>query len=130
MSKYSEKFKRGEYEELWDSCCGFIDLKLESFMNIQRRLLLEQLDLLKKCQLGKAIFKGSNPRSVEEFREMIPLTNYDDYAPYLLKRRMDVLPRKPILWQYTSGKAGEYSFRWAPIITSPTAWLMPLCCLM
>jgi len=115
MSKYSEKFKKGEYEELWDSCCGFIDLKLEGFMNIQRRLLLEQLELLRKCELGKVIFKGSNPRTLEEFREMVPLTNYDNYAPYLLKRRMDVLPRKPILWQYTSGKACEYSFRWAPI---------------
>ena len=28
---------------------------------------------------------------------------------------MDVLPRKPILWQYTSGKSGEYSHRWAPV---------------
>ncbi len=115
MSKYSDLFKKGEYEELWDSCCGFIDLSLESFMKIQHRLLLEQLELLKKCELGNIVFKGSNPRTVEEFREMVPLTNYDDYAPYLLKRRMDILPRKPILWQYTSGKAGEYSFRWAPI---------------
>jgi hypothetical protein len=28
---------------------------------------------------------------------------------------MDVLPRKPMLWQYTSGKTGEYNFRWVPV---------------
>jgi hypothetical protein len=28
---------------------------------------------------------------------------------------MDVLPKKPILWQYTSGKYGEYAHRWAPV---------------
>ncbi len=115
MSKLAELFKQGKYDELWQKCCGFIDLGLEDFMRIQRRLLLEQLELLKKCQLGRHLTNGASPSSVEELREEVPLTTYADYAPYLLKRRMDVLPRKPILWQYTSGKSGEYSHRWAPV---------------
>ncbi|MBI4188489.1 MAG: GH3 auxin-responsive promoter family protein, partial [Chloroflexi bacterium] len=52
---------------------------------------------------------------LEEFRAQVPLTTYDDYAPYLLKQREDVLPMKPALWQYTSGKSGEYPFRWVPV---------------
>jgi hypothetical protein len=28
---------------------------------------------------------------------------------------MDVLPQKPILWQYTSGKSDEYPYRWVPV---------------
>jgi len=58
---------------------------------------------------------GANPSNPEEFRKYIPLTTYDDYAPYLLNKREDVLPDKPALWQYTSGKSGEYPFRWAPV---------------
>ncbi|AKG53064.1 GH3-like protein [Dehalogenimonas sp. WBC-2] len=115
MSQLSDLFARGNYDEMWDRCCGFIDLSLSEFMGIQKRLLMEQIDMLKNCQLGKGILKGANPTTVEEFRRMVPLTSYEDYAPYLLKRRWEVLPRKPIMWQYTSGKSAEYSFRWAPV---------------
>jgi len=115
MSNLAELFKEGNYDELWRRCCGFIDLSLEGFMRIQQRLLLEQLELLKRCELGRHIMNRANPYTVEEFRQQVPLTTYADYAPYLLKRRMDVLPRKPVLWQYTSGKSGEYPHRWAPV---------------
>ena len=115
MTKLAELFKQGNYDELWDRCCGFIDLKLPDFMKIQGRLLFEQLDMLKNCEMGRDLLKGAAPTNLREFRDQVPLTSYSDYAPYLLKRRMDVLPRKPVLWQYTSGKSGEYSYRWAPV---------------
>ncbi|MFC1932524.1 GH3 auxin-responsive promoter family protein [Chloroflexota bacterium] len=111
----SELFRQGKTEEVWQLCCGFIDLSLDDFMSIQWRLLSEQLELLKKCELGRRIMNGAAPRKLEEFREQIPLTTYDDYAPYFLERRGVGLPDKPTLWQYTSGKSGEYPFRWAPI---------------
>jgi len=110
-----ELIKQGKTEEVWQRCCGFIDLSLEDFMRIQQRLLSEQLELLKRCELGRYIMNGANPHNLEEFRELIPLTTYDDYAPYLLEQREDALPKKPALWQYTSGKSGEYLFRWAPV---------------
>ena len=110
-----ELIKQGKNEEVWQRCCGFIDLSLEDFMRIQQRLLSEQLELLKRCELGRYIMNGANPHNLEEFRELIPLTTYDDYAPYLLEQREDALPKKPALWQYTSGKSGEYLFRWAPV---------------
>jgi hypothetical protein len=115
MTTEAELFKQGRHEELWQRCCGFIDLSLGDFMNVQQRLLLEQLELLKRCELGHYIMNGAKPNTVLEFREQVPITTYADYAPYLLKRKMDVLPKKPILWQYTSGKYGEYPFRWAPV---------------
>ena len=107
--------RQGSIEEVWQRCCGFIDLSLKDFMEIQRRLLSEQLDFLEGCELGRYIMNGVTPSNMEEFRESVPLTTYDDYAPYLLERREDVLPEKPALWQYTSGKSGEYPFRWAPV---------------
>jgi hypothetical protein len=126
MATLAELFRNGNYEELWQRCCGFIDLSLPEFMNIQSRLLKEQLNLLKKCELGRDILKGANPENLAEFRDMVPLTTYADYAPYLLKRRMDVLPRKPILWQYTSGKYGEYTHRWAPVTSRQLEEIEPL----
>lgn len=117
MATLSELLKQSKHEELWQRCCGFIDLSLQDFMGIQQRLLLEQLELLKKCELGRYIMNGANPYTVEEYRERVPLTTYGDYAPYLLEKKDDVLPMKPALWQYTSGKSGEYPFRWAPVTT-------------
>ncbi len=126
MSTASELLREGKTEEVWQRCCGFIDLSLEDFMRIQRRLLSEQLELLKGCELGRYIMNGGSPRDVEELREQVPLTTYDDYAPYLLAKREDVLPEKPALWQYTSGKSGEYPFRWAPVTDEQLNEIKPL----
>jgi len=48
MATLSEIFQQGSNKELWQKCCGFIDLSMQEFMNIQERLLKEQLVLLKK----------------------------------------------------------------------------------
>ena len=126
MDTLSELVRDGRNKELWQKCCGFIDLTLPEFMTIQERLLKEQLSLLKKCELGRSILGTANPESLADFREKVPLTTYENYAPYLLKRRMDVLPRKPIMWQYTSGKYGEYEHRWAPVTSRQLEEIQPL----
>ncbi|HXY74850.1 MAG TPA: GH3 auxin-responsive promoter family protein [Dehalococcoidales bacterium] len=126
MMALRDLFQFGNHEELWQRCCGFIDLKLSEFMTIQERLLKEQLVLLKKCELGRSILGTANPETINEFRDQVPLTTYENYAPYLTKRRMDVLPRKPILWQYTSGKYGEYQHRWAPVTARQLEEIEPL----
>ena len=115
MSKEAELIVQGKNEELWRKCCGFIDLNVEEVMKIQRRLLLEQIELLKKCKLGRSIMRGTNPRTVEEFREQVPLTSYADYEPFLLTKNERALPGKPSFWQHTSGRSGEYPFKWVPV---------------
>lgn len=115
MEVAAELLKQGKTKELWERCCGFIDLNMEQFMTIQHQLLLEQLELLNNCELGKAVMRGAQPSSVEEFRQQVPITTYSDYAPYLLEQREDVLPEKPILWQRTSGRSGEYPCKWSPV---------------
>lgn len=126
MSKLAELFKQGNYDELWQRSCGFIDLSPTDFMLIQKRLLVEQLELMKNCELGRTIMKGARPRNLEEFRAQVPLTTYNDYAPCLLQQREDTLPRKPVLWQYTSGKSGAYSFRWVPVCAEQLEAIEPL----
>jgi hypothetical protein len=109
-----ELWHQGRHEELWQMCCGFIDLNLEQFMAIQKRLLLEQLKLLKNCELGKKLMRGAMPETVDEFRELVPLTTYADYCPELIEYREDVLPTKPLLWQHSAGRSSEYGFKLTP----------------
>jgi len=99
---------------MWQMCCGFLDLSLEQFMGIQKRLLLEQIGLLKNCEMGRKIFRGAMPETVEEFRQLVPLTTYIDYCPELADKRENVLPATPGRWVRTSGKSGEYSAKWVP----------------
>jgi len=126
MTIQAELFKQGKYEELWQRCCGFVDLSLDDFMRIQRRLLLEQIGLLKECKLGRSVMRGAMPRTAEEFREQVPLTTYADYESYLLTKDESALPEKPMLWQYTSGRSGEYPFRWAPVTPRQFREIEPL----
>jgi hypothetical protein len=114
MSKIRELIRQGRKDELWQMCCGFLDLSLEQFMPIQKRLLLEQIELLKNCELGRKIMRGAMPETVEEFREQVPLTNYIDYCPEILEKREDLLPGKVGRWVRTSGRSGEYSTKWVP----------------
>jgi hypothetical protein len=115
MTKPIDLLRQGRKEELWQMCCGFIDLTLEQFMAIQRRLLLEQIELLKNCELGRKVMRGAMPTSVEEFREQVPLTTYDDYLPELVEGREDILPMKPAMWVHTIGRAGEYNVKCVPL---------------
>jgi len=113
MTTAAELLREGRADEIWRKYCGFIDLSLEEFMDIQKRLLMEQIDLLSKCELGRRLLGGKVPASVEEFRQTVPLTTYEDYVPYLTEKREDILPRKPVWWLHTSGRAGE-GFKWVP----------------
>ncbi len=107
--------REGKTQEIWDMGCGFLDLDIQDFMALQHRMLEEQLDLLKRCELGRRVMRGAEPRNLEEFQQCVPLTTYEDYAPYLLEQREDVLPEPPVLWQRTSGRSGEYRFKWVPV---------------
>ena len=115
MSTAMELWRQRKVNEIWQKYCGFIELGVDEFMEIQNHLLLEQLTLLKDCELGRNLLWGTKPSSVEEFRQKTPLTTYRDYAPFLLERREDALPEKPLFWQRTSGRSGEYSCKWVPI---------------
>jgi hypothetical protein len=113
MTSTNELLRQGRTDEIWQRYCSFLDLSLEEFMEIQRRLLMEQIDLLARCELGQKIMHNMVPQSVEEFREMVPLTTYEAYTPYLLDKREDVLPVKPFMWAHTGGTTGRW--KWAPL---------------
>ncbi len=115
MTKPIELLRQGRKEELWEMCCGFLDLSLEQFMAIQKRLLLEEIELLKNSELGRRVMGGAMPNTIEEFRGKVPFTTYTDYCPELIERRENVLPAKIARWVRTSGTSGQSYIKWVPL---------------
>lgn len=110
----TELLKQRRRDEIWRKYCGYLDLTLDEFMEIQKDLLREQLQLLSRCELGRKFLGETAPASVEAFREKVPLTTYEDYLPYLAEKQEAVLPKKPHVWARTSGRSGEYTVKWVP----------------
>jgi hypothetical protein len=124
MIEKDELFKTGDQERIWQKYCGFFDLSLQSFMEIQEQLLMEQIELVCDSPLGKK-FMPKKPKDVSEFRKLVPLTTYDDYAPYLNDKNEDSLATKPYLWSHTSGRGGM--FKWVPFTERGTENFIKLC---
>ncbi len=113
-----EKLQRKMYKEIWQEYCGFLDLSMEEYMEIQNRLMMEQIHLYAGCRLGQRFFGGEAPRSVEEYRRKVPLTRYEDYADVLLKRDESALPAKSVIWIETTWEGGRNPIKLAPYTQS------------
>lgn len=114
MKNLREMLREEDYEGVWESYLGFLDLSINEFMDIQERLLLEQINLLSKSKLGKDIIGRKIPKTMDEFRSMVPLTTYEDYADTLLNMREEDLPSKPQHWVQTTWKGGKQPIKLAP----------------
>src|SRR5665811_1612640 len=90
-------------DRIWKKYCGFLDISIEQFMAIQEALLLNQFTNLANCHLSQKIIGKKMPCSVEEFRNKVPLTTYDDYLPELNAGNEKALPEFPQYWAQTSG---------------------------
>ncbi|MCI7262704.1 MAG: GH3 auxin-responsive promoter family protein [Clostridiaceae bacterium] len=111
---FEDKLRDGEYDRIWQEYCGFLDLDMDEYMSIQKRLLEEQMQLWCESPLGQKILKGKHPRTLEEFRRMVPLTTYEDYADVLLLKKEEMLPDQPIIWIQTTWEGGKHPIKVAP----------------
>jgi hypothetical protein len=114
MKTLRDMLRDEDYEKIWKAYLGFLDLSIEEFMDIQNRLLLEQINLLNQSVLGKRLFGHRSIKTIDEFRRYVPLTTYDDYAETLLNKREDELPSKPLHWVQTTWKGGANPIKLAP----------------
>jgi hypothetical protein len=111
--KTSDLIRNGELERAWERHCGFLDLTTDDFMQIQWRLLEEQFAIASKGRLWKTLFPGgANLKSIDDFRQLTPLTTYADYADLLANKPDDILGRPIVAWARTSGRGGQP--KWAP----------------
>lgn len=113
-----KKLQKQQYDQIWQEYCGFLDFSLSEYMEIQNRLMLEQLKLYSNCELGRRIMKGKKPTTVDEFRRVVPLTKYEDYADILLSRIESALPSKPLLWIETTWEGAKNPVKVAPYTES------------
>jgi len=115
MTTAVELLRQGRQSEIWEMCCGYLNYNLDQFMSIQNRLLLGQIKILSHSPLGRKIFNGAWPETVEEFRREVQITTYKEYCPELSEKKENTLPSKPDQWVHTSGRTGEYSCKWIPM---------------
>lgn len=112
--KIEEKLRNSKPADIWQEYCGFLDFSLEQYMQIQRRLMEEQIHLWSNCPLGQHFLHGEKPSTIEEFCRLVPLTTYEDYADLLLQKRDDVLPAPPVIWIKTTWEGGMHPIKLAP----------------
>jgi len=114
MNNSYRLIEEGRKDELWKKHCGFFNLSRKEFRDIQTRLMLEQISLLGSSKIGKGLMAGKTPATVEEFRQVTPLTTYDDYSEILKEKKDEGLPDKPFVWARTSGHSSEAGPKWIP----------------
>jgi len=117
----NEVWQKNTEAILWKRYCGFLSLSVNEFMEIQDRLLNEEIELVAQSYLGKKIMMGAMPGTTKQFRELVPLTSYDDYASYLSNQQEDVLSQKPDCWARTSGRGGKP--KWVPYTERAIDWI-------
>ncbi len=111
---FDDMLRNRQYDEIWQKYCSFLDLSISQYMTIQKSLLMEQVELFANCELGLKIMRGQHPRTVDEFRSIVPLTNYEDYADYLLAKNNNVLPSNAVVWIETTWEGGKAPVKCAP----------------
>jgi hypothetical protein len=112
MTSVGDMLRQGQQDEVWTKYCGFLDLRMEEFMEIQKRLLMEQINLVQNSDLGKRFMGETSSLSVDDFRKNLPVTTYEDYEDLFDVQREDILPQPHLLWAHTSGRSGR--MKWIP----------------
>ena len=111
---FEDKLRRGMKEELWSEYCGFLDLDIDRYMQIQNRLMDEQIKLWSSCGVGKQLLEGKTAANVDEFRE-----GHAAHRIYRLRRYIAQQARRhaaggAIIWLQTTWEGGKHSVKVAP----------------
>lgn len=112
--RFQEKLRNYSKDDIWQEYCGFLDMTMDEFMGMQKRLLLEQVQAWSGSTLGRRIAPNMDARTIDSFRRTVPLTTYDDYADFLLRKEGSCLPAPPVLWIQTTWEGGLHPMKTAP----------------
>ena len=101
-----------ESESAWRRFCGFLDFSQDAVLDVQRRLLQDQIRLLKDSPIGQRFMSAMKCDEIDEFRRSVPLTTYADYADLFQSGgSARALPGK-YMWTYTATGPGQD--KWVP----------------
>ncbi len=112
MSTAIELLRQGRKAQIWTKYCGFLDLNIDEFMQIQERLLFEQIELVHKNQTGRKFMGDRVPTTIEEFRRIVPVTSYEDYEEFFDTEADRAKYPDVYIWSHTSGRSGRW--KWVP----------------
>ncbi|MDO8491544.1 MAG: GH3 auxin-responsive promoter family protein [Dehalococcoidia bacterium] len=87
--------------------CGFLDLSVEEFMQIQQHLLEEQMELVSGSVESEKLPNWRKSAKVDNFRRLLPLTTYPDYAKFLSSDQRVCFDGDP-QWVHTSAPGGSF----------------------
>ena len=101
-----------ESESTWRRFCGFLDFSQDAALDVQRRLLQDQIHLLKDSPIGQRFMSAMRCDGIDEFRRSVPLTTHADYADlFQPDGPVRALPGK-YMWTYTATGPGQD--KWIP----------------
>ena len=70
-------------KRMWREYCAVVQLPMQQFLDIQNTLLSEQLELVSKSEWHRRFAGGYPPKSIEQYRRVVPLRRWWDYADHL-----------------------------------------------
>ncbi len=90
-----------------------VDFNSRQAVILQHRLLMKLLQKNKDTEFGKK-YGFADIHSVEEYKDQVPFTTYEDYLPYI-ERMMEgeknlLCVRKPMHYAITSGSVGKEKY--------------------
>ncbi|MFC1956249.1 GH3 auxin-responsive promoter family protein [Chloroflexota bacterium] len=110
MLKEDAFFASGDDKAIWTRYCGFLSLSVDEFYHIQQRLLTQQMAELSSSNFHRQLMGERKVANIDDFRQIVPLTRYQDYTSYLQDGQGRELVRKPIYWIYTSAPKGTFKY--------------------
>jgi len=96
----------------WRRFCGFLEFPQDAVLDVQQRLLRDQIRLVKDSAVGQRFMQAMRRDTVDEFRRAVPLTTYADYADLLDPDAPDRISSSGCLWTYTATGPGHD--KWVP----------------
>lgn len=91
----------------WQKYCGFLDLSLPAFMQVQRRKLTDALPELLRSEIGHRLIGSDAPVTPERFRREVPLSSFEDYLSHFDGSHHTSMPQPPVFWARTSRRNAE-----------------------
>jgi len=96
----------------WRRFCGFLEFSTDAALDIQRRLLRDQIRMVADTPTGQRFMSAMRDDTIDEFRRKVPVTTYADYADLFQPGSQMRTAPNGYIWTYTATGPGRD--KWVP----------------
>ena len=86
----------------WRRFCGFLEFSADAALDIQHRLLRDQIRMVADTAAGQRFMSAMQDGTVDEFRRKVPVTTYADYADLFQPGSEVRSDPNGYIWTYTA----------------------------